>query len=581
MIFLQPWAWGLLVLAVGVTVLYFLRRREEPLRVSAIWLWPQESERPRSALSFLWTNIGLLLLQLAALLGLVFALAMPLLSQETVVGGQIAILIDSSASMQAREGAATRYERAIALATEQIERLRPGKIVIIQAQREPHLLVPLSADRAAAIRALQRSQPSWQSDGDWSALVQLLFSQGELSQFREIIYISDRPPQELERVRWLRVGSSVSNLALTGFAARPLPEAHSRIALWGRVENLSGQPLAGQIKIFAEEKEIFRQSISLEPQSARDLETVSPAARRFVAQLEIDDAFAPDNRRYFLLPAHRTLRILWLGERNFFLERALGLYAEPRFEFIATLTSSPSPLEGRGEREDFESYDLVVANNILLPSLRSGRWLLINSALDPLIKIAGDLSVNEPVRLLDATHPLLEHVQIAHLQPLRLRDASLSSSVRPLAVAHNLPLIAVHSSGTLRLLYMGTSLQESALVLTPSFPVFIQNALRWLLPEAEPALEDQYVSSIAPTPGFQDDRAINIDPRESLINLSVELSEQHLAASTDELIRAQTTIWWYGAWAALAFLGLEIVLYTSGRSFFSVARRNRQKRGDK
>lgn len=569
MIFLQPWAWGLLVLAGGVTALYFLRRREEPFRVSAIWLWRQEAERPRSALSFLWTNIGLLLLQLAALLGLIFSLTMPFFSQETVGGGQIAILLDSSASMQTREGAATRYERAVALAIEQIERLRPGKIVIIQAQREPRLLVPLSEDRAAAIRALQRSQPSLQSDGSWSSLAQLLFSMGELSQFNEILYISDRPPEELERVRWLRVGSAAPNLALTGFAGRPLRETPARIALWGRVENLSEQPLAGQIRIFAEEKEIFRQSLRLDPQSTRDLETVSPAARRFVAQLEIDDAFAPDNKRYFLLPAHRTLRILWLGERNFFLERALGLYAEPRFEFLTALPAEPGAIES-------ESYDLVVANNILLPSLGSGRWLLINSALDPLIKISGDLTVDEPVRLLNATHPVLEHVQISHLQPLRMREAQLSAALRPLAVVQSAPLIAAHSSGALRLLYLGASLQESALVLTPSFPILIQNAARWLLPEISPSSEDHYVSSLAPTPGFHDDRAINLDPRESLINLSDDLPKRSFSASTDELIRAQTPLWWYGAWAALAFLWLEIVLYARGRSV-----ENRWKRGDR
>lgn len=565
MIFLQPWAWGLAALAVGVAALYFLRRREEEFRVSAIWLWRKEAERPRSALSFLWTNIGLLLLQLAALLGLIFALAMPLLSQEIVGGGGLAVLIDSSASMQARDDRATRYERARALAIEQIERLKPQKIAVIQAQREPRLLVPLSEDRDAAIGALQRSQPSLQADAPWSALMQLLLGLGDPSQFTEILYLSDRPPEGMERMRWLPVGSSVPNLAITGFAARPLPESPTRLALWSRVENLSDGPLVGEFIIFADEREIFRRNISVKPRSAQEIETQSATARRFVARLDVDDAFSPDNERYFLLPAAKTLRILWLGERNFFLERALALYSQPRFEFLHTLPAA-------GEAVASESFDLVVANNVALPAVGSGRWLLINSSFESLVEIVRDLTVDTPVRWVEAAHPLLEHVQLAHLQPLRVRDVQLSSVVRPLAVAQNAALLAAHSSGAMRLLYWGASLQESAFVLTPSFPIFVQNALRWLLSEPGLSSEDRYVGSLEPAPGFYNDHAVNLDPQESLLNLSVDSSSsnQPLApVSAEELLRVQIPIWHYGAWAVFLFLLLEIIFYI-GRPTFSL-----------
>ncbi|MCS7274753.1 MAG: VWA domain-containing protein [Candidatus Bipolaricaulota bacterium] len=563
MIFLQPWAWGLLGLAVGVAVLYFLRRREEERRVSAIWLWTREAERPRSALSFLWTKIGLLLLQLAALLGLVFALAMPFLSHEIVGGGNLVIVIDGSASMQARDGTTTRYERARALAIEQIERLRPQKIAVIQAQREPRLLMPFSADRNAVLRALQQARPSLQADASWSALMQLLLGLGERSQITEILYISDRPPEEREKMRWLPVGSNVPNLAITGLAARPLPEAPTRLALWSRVENFSDKTLDAQIRLFADDKEIFRQSISVEPGKAHHIETWSALAQRFVARLDADDSFSHDNERYFLLPAPKTLRILWLGERNFFLERALALYAQPRFEFLKAL-----------ERESVapEAFDLIVAHNIHLPALGSGRWLLVNSSLEPLVQIVGDLRVGTPVRWVEATHPVVEHVQLAHLQPLRMREVRLSPVVRPLAVAQDAPLIAAHSSGALRLLYWGASLQESAFVLTPSFPIFVQNALRWLLPEMAFTADEQYVSSLAPAPGFYQDYAVNLDPQESLINRSGESAAAPQSVSSvfsEELLRVQIPLWHYGAWAALVFLLVEIVLYL-GRPSFSL-----------
>lgn len=563
MIFVQPWAWGLLAFAVGVIALYFLRRREEELRVSAIWLWKQEAERPRSALSFLWTPIGLLLVQLAALLALVFALAMPLLSREIAGGGSLVLILDGSASMQARDGTTTRYERARALALEQIERLRPQQIAVIQAQREPRLLVPLSEDRSAALRVVQRAQPSLQADAPWSALVQMLLSLGDPSQFSEVLYISDRPPEEPERMRWLPVGSRVPNLAITGLAARPLPENPTHVALWSRVENLSDEFLKAHIRFFADDKEIFRQSLSIEPGQIQHIEAQSALAQRFVARLDIDDAFAPDNERYFLVSAAKTLRVLWLGERNFFLERALELYAQPRWEFLSTL---------EGETILPESFDLIIANSIALPALGSGRWFLINSSFEPLVQIVGDVTVHAPVRWVETAHSLVEHVQLAHLQPVRMRAVRLGSGVRPLAIAQNSVLMAAHSSGAMRLLYWGASLQESAFVLTPSFPIFVQNALRWLLPQTVSSLDEQYVNSLAPTPGFYNDFAVNLDPQESRVNLfsSSSVVNQPLAsASVEELFRVQTPIWHYGAWAALLLLFLEVILYI-GRPSFSL-----------
>lgn len=582
MTFLQPWAFGLLALALGIITLYFLRRREERLVVSALWLWRQELERPRSALSFLWTNIGLLLLQLTALLALVLALTMPMLSQEASGGGRLALLIDGSASMQTRAGAHSRYERAVALAIEQIERLRPSKIAIIQAQREPRLLLPLTEDRAAAIRSLRESKPTFQADAAWNRLLQLLRSQSELSQFDEILYISDRPPADPEGITWVRVGASARNLALTGFAARPLPESSSA-ALWGRVENLSDVVLAGQVKIFAEEAEVFRERVRLAPGAAHDVSALyrAPAARQFRAQLDVDDDFAPDNQRYFWLPARQRLKLLWLGERNFFLERALSLYAELQIEFLANPSACTLSLEGRGDGGEGGCpaiYDLVIANNVTLPLLGAGRLLLVSSSLEPLIRIAGDIDVDAPLKLFNAAHALLEHIHISHLQPLRLRAAQLDAAVHTLAEAQGEPVLAVHSTGPLRFVYLGVRLQEAALVLTPSFPILIQNSLRWLLPELEPP-EDQYPSAQYPTPGFYNNTAINIDPRESSINLlnqaSNGLTEKSPRVAGSAPLRSQVSIWQYGAWGALIFLFLEFFFYQRAL-FRGRSRRERQ-----
>ncbi|MCL6641695.1 MAG: BatA and WFA domain-containing protein, partial [Candidatus Bipolaricaulota bacterium] len=260
MIFLNAWAFGLLGLAGVVTALYFLRRREERLTVSALWLWRQEPEQPRSALIFLWTNIGLLLVQLAALAALVFALATPTLPQAFFSGGTLAMIVDGSASMQTREQGQSRYERAIALAREIIERRRPSHLTVIQAQRTPRLLVPWTQDHAQALSILQASRPTLQSNAGESHILQMLRSQQELESFDEIFYISDHPltlgpspepnptpfgkglPSPFrggaggevrgEGFQWVPVGEPQKNGAITGFAARRLPQSAQGVALW-------------------------------------------------------------------------------------------------------------------------------------------------------------------------------------------------------------------------------------------------------------------------------------------------------------------------------------------------------------
>lgn len=260
MIFLSAWAFGLLGFASVIALLYFLRRREERVVVSAIWLWEEEHERPRSALTFLWTKIWLLLVQLAALAALVFSLAEPTLTQEFLGGGTLALVIDGSASMQTYEKGRTRYEHAIARAVELIEQRRPNRLTIIQAQRNPKLLVPLTEDRARAIATLRASQPTLQGDAAPSDIIELVRSQGGLENFHEVIYISDHAPAL--PITWVSVGEPRKNLAVTGFAARPLPDGTSRVVLWARVQNFSPEALEGTLKLFAEEAEIYQTHIS-------------------------------------------------------------------------------------------------------------------------------------------------------------------------------------------------------------------------------------------------------------------------------------------------------------------------------
>lgn len=536
MIFLSAWAFGLLGLASIIALLYFLRRREERVIVSAIWLWEEEHERPRSALTFLWAKIWLLLVQLAALAALVFSLAEPTLTREFMGGGTLALIMDGSASMQTDEQGKTRYDLAIARAVDLIEQRRPNRVTIIQAQQSPKLLVPLTEDRARALATLKASQPTLQGDAQPSEIIELVRSQGGLETFHDVIYIGDHVPALPTAA--IVVGQPRRNLAITGLAARPAPDGASRAIVWARVQNFSPEGLEGTLKLFAEETQIYQERLSLGPEEHRVVEAPAPLSSRFRAVLDVADDFIFDNVRYAVIPKRPRLTVLWLGERNFFLMRALSAVAELSIHTDATA-----------------SYDLIVAHNTAIRL--AGAALLINSTAEPWVMRTEGLREPGPMRIVTPGHSLVQNVQAEHLHSLALAETRLAPGVQTLIASGDQPVLAAYRSGGFSFVYLGVDLKNSPLVLTPSFPILMRNSIYWLIPELGMPSE-RFVSDEFVTPGFTEQIAINLDPAESEIN---HLSSSNVVISTGLLDKGRVyiPIWHLGAWAAMGLLLGELL----------------------
>src|SRR5215475_10064758 len=115
MSFLAPIAFAGALLAIPIILLYMLRLRRREVLVSSTFLWQQvlrdsEANTPWQRLR---RNL-LLLLQLIILALIVFALARPFIVVPAVTTGQIELLLDASASMNATDiqGGGSRFEEA-------------------------------------------------------------------------------------------------------------------------------------------------------------------------------------------------------------------------------------------------------------------------------------------------------------------------------------------------------------------------------------------------------------------------------------------------------------------------------------
>src|SRR6476659_1236342 len=112
---LLPAALALLALAIPIIILYMLRLRREDWNVSSSMLW-RRALQDRTA-NAPWQRLRrnlLLLLQLLLLLLLVLSLARPFLYEQAVAAGNLVVVLDASASMQATDeaGGTGRFERA-------------------------------------------------------------------------------------------------------------------------------------------------------------------------------------------------------------------------------------------------------------------------------------------------------------------------------------------------------------------------------------------------------------------------------------------------------------------------------------
>ncbi|MGH2399578.1 MAG: vWA domain-containing protein, partial [bacterium] len=204
--------WGLLILPL-IVLLYMLRTRRQDVPVTTLILWQRArrdlaAQRPARRLE----RSLLLLLQLLAAALIVLALAKPQLSLS---GGQTptAVIIDTSASMQATDEPPSRFATAIRLAQEVVASAK-GSIMIIDAGPRPQIVLPFS-EPGAARAALDRMRPT---DGpgrlDQALTVALGQRVGGVRPRVEVF--TDRAGDAMPGVVYHVLGSSSQNVGVFG-----------------------------------------------------------------------------------------------------------------------------------------------------------------------------------------------------------------------------------------------------------------------------------------------------------------------------------------------------------------------------
>lgn len=468
----------LLPLAGAIIVLYLLKMRRKDVRVPATFLWPPLIYEIRAnalfqKLKFSW----LMVFQLLALTLIVFGVARPQCRQQGLGGEVTVLVIDSSASMAAADVGGTRFDRAKASALSVIGSVRSGdRVALIEAGPTPRVVFPLSSDSGKMRRAINGIEAT-DAETDVGEALRLAATVTAKQQKARIVLLSDgvfdevkdfAPPKGTELV-FDKIGDSRRNMAISALGVANSERGRE---LFVAVKNYGIDPKTARLTLFADGKSYDSFDLEVRPgQTEGRSRKAPPKAKVIEARLEADDFLKSDNYAVSLTDPGSSLRVLIVGPGNFFLERALSL--DPR-----VLLDKASSLPNKGE------WDIVVFDGVPEQPTSARAVIAFGEAgQSSPVKVVGSLS--KPIFGSAEVDPVLKAVDLESVYVEDAQKVTPKGDGRVLATFKSGdPAVVTSTSGGKRKIYVAFSPQKSDFPLMVGFPIFLSNALEFVVPKS-------------------------------------------------------------------------------------------------
>jgi Ca-activated chloride channel family protein len=480
--FLAPAAAFLGLTLPAIVALYFLRIRRPTRVVPALHLWPdqvrdRQANVPWQRLRFSW----LLLLQLLAAAVLVAAALQPVLSAGASLARHSVVLLDVSASMQARDVQPTRLDEAKNEIGAIIDQLGPqDRMTLVAVGPTPRVVASVVGDRDALHRALGDLGPS-NGAADLSAALTLaaglvtpgddarayLFSDGIVGPIR-----TDSSSSLPFPVEYHRIGVSGENVGLTSLVVRT--DAQSRAAFL-HLQNFGQQARSFSLDWRADGKLVDVRQLTLAAGQAQDLVLPVPSDATVVsAHIDGGDVFALDDTVTAVARTPSTFRVLLVTPGNVFLQQAIALRADVQLDVVAPADYKSSA-----------PYAMSIFDRFSPPTLPNGPFIMIDPPAGSPLAGGPAIGVGR-VRATDAGDPLLTNVDLNDVHIARSQDLRSDTFGRTLITSLQTPLVLVRDEPFRQALF-GFDLHESDLPLRIAFPILVQNLSEWILPPSVPS----------------------------------------------------------------------------------------------
>jgi uncharacterized membrane protein len=484
MSFLAPLAFAVFALSLPLVLLYFLKVRRRERRVASLLLW-QAVVRDREASTFFQRlqRDPLLILQILALLALTLALARPVVTVMGEGARKVVVVLDTSASMKARDVAPSRFDLARSEAAGLVRRLGEGaEVMVVEAGVQPTVTAALSRDRDRALAAIRnahaRDLPNRLAEAVRTARALVgADPRAEIHVFTDGAFALDASPESVDpRVRWVGLGRRGHNVGITNLSVRKSYAGSFDYQAFVSLVNYTPEPQAFKFSLEVDGKTLADRSVTLEPSVRRSV--VVPFSHGggggVAARLHLDDDLAADNTAWAVLPPPRKIAVTLVSPGNLFLEKVLR--TDPQ---VALDVKTPEQYQGgMGEA------DVVVLDSAASARVGPGRFVFVNTVPpDVPMEVLGRLEQPQ-IMDWDRAHPVMRHVEFAKVaieDAMRMRPLSAG---RPLVEAVGGPLIYALEEQDRKAVIVGFDLFKTDFPLRVAFPLILSNTLRWLHPAA-------------------------------------------------------------------------------------------------
>ena len=293
---------GLLALAAvpALVAAYFLRRRQPPRTVSALFLWRTPDQRAEAGprLNRFSRESSLALEILAVCFAALFL--SDVRCGSSAPKQHVVIVVDGSLSMNARVDGTSATERAKTAIARIARDENAGVLTLIETGVKPTLLAGPQLERDRALSALERWNPA-QPAHDISPALTLARELSGSSEHR-IFFLTDGPVSESVAIppqfEGRSVGKQASNLAFLS-AQRRDEAGYAQVTV--RVGNFSDVPVTAEVRFTAVDDKPQKQDVKLPPSGTAVLRVGFKTTQHITVSLP-DDALSEDGQ-LTLLPS--------------------------------------------------------------------------------------------------------------------------------------------------------------------------------------------------------------------------------------------------------------------------------------
>ena len=300
-----------------LVVIYLFRKKRKVIHVSSLIPWKDLKEGTVRTRFFLADTLFFLQIIILSLLAL--ALARPYITStlKGITGKDIILLIDTSASMQTKEGESTRFELAKAEALRVVEKMGVAdKAQVISMHSSPLMVSEPIGDKGKAKRLIQNlevTDTTTNLEEGLSLALSLLRKNG----LGEVHVFTDREPPEVNspqanKIRFFKCGKTSNNVAIVGLDVyQDMFKEYSEREGYVTVRNLGTEGKTVLLKGFLDQRPLTEETVELMPQEERTVRIKGISGPGLLkVELHPEDALPIDNQAFALIRPKKNIRAL-------------------------------------------------------------------------------------------------------------------------------------------------------------------------------------------------------------------------------------------------------------------------------